>query len=136
MTAACHLTKYDANEVEEHFGDNDYWQEYGIDCELNTAHDRGSKAPAAQFLLTWIGEQSKDDSTVQGIWAGDAMNDAGMLNTGWKGIVVGNADERLKKEARVLNESSGAEHVYLAARRAEEGVIEGMTYWTEHCTGV
>ena len=134
ITKAASLWMYTEAEIEEEFSENDYWKQWGIECELQCAQDDGSKAPAAQFLMNWFNQQSNGISTMQAIWAGDGMDDEGMLTTGWQGIVVGNADEHLKVAARKANACGG--QTYVSASPTGNGVVEGLRWWSGHWRAV
>ena len=136
-TPACSLWMYAKGELETMFIDNDRWKHWGIGCEMFCAEDQGSKAPAAKFLMKWFNQPSSSSSIyplVQAIWAGDGMNDKGMLTTGWKGIVVGNGDDDLKVAARVDNACAG--QTYVSESRTGDGVVEGLQWWSRHWRSV
>ena len=132
-TPACSLLMWTAAEINERFSDNDVWKEWGIGCDLHTAQDQGSKAPAAQFLVDWFNQKSNGLSSENIIWAGDAMNDSGMVKTGWKGIVVGNSDKDLQVCARKENVCGG--RTYVSALSTAQGVIEGLQWWSAQSFG-
>ena len=134
VTPACWLWTYTEEEIEQQFSECDDWKEWGIGCELFCVQDHGSKAPAAEFLLNWFQQQSCGSCTPRAIWAGDGMNDEEMLYTGWRGIVVGNADEKLKNAARKAN--VGGTKAYLCTQPRGEGVIEGLKWWSEDWNNV
>jgi len=64
------------------------------------------------------------------VYAGDSGNDRAAMLTGYRVIVVGNADEALKKDLRVESVARGiAERIYFAEHPYARGVLEGLRYF-------
>ncbi|MBX3254813.1 MAG: HAD hydrolase family protein [Chitinophagaceae bacterium] len=55
--------------------------------------------------------------------AGDTFNDLSLFNAGYKGVVVGNAEEGL------LKATANREYVYQAKTEGTEGILEAMHYF-------
>ncbi|MBX2922459.1 MAG: HAD-IIB family hydrolase [Chitinophagaceae bacterium] len=55
--------------------------------------------------------------------AGDTFNDLSLFNAGYKGVVVGNAEEGL------LKATSDNEYIYQAKAEGTEGILEAMHYF-------
>lgn len=64
------------------------------------------------------------------VYAGDSGNDRAAMLTGFKVIVVGNADESLKKDLGIEAVGQGlAEKIYFAKRKYASGVLEGLRHF-------
>jgi hydroxymethylpyrimidine pyrophosphatase-like HAD family hydrolase len=57
------------------------------------------------------------------IVCGDTRNDAAMFQQGFRGVIVSNAHDDLKRLAR-------DKRVYLARQPHAAGVLEGLLYWS------
>lgn len=55
--------------------------------------------------------------------AGDTFNDLAMFNSGYRGVVVGNAEEGL------LKATADKDHIYQAKTEGTEGILEAMQYF-------
>ncbi len=87
---------------------------------LDIIPDKGGKAGALKFISHKLGVDKKDV-----FYAGDSGNDFDALNSGFKGIVVGNASTELK------NAFKNDPDVYIAGGRFSKGVIEGIEKYHE-----
>jgi sucrose-6F-phosphate phosphohydrolase len=76
-------------------------------------------------LHWWIESESLDADGV--VFAGDSGNDAEMLDSGVKMIVVGNADDQLRGRAEQVN--SG--RVHFASAASTSGVLEGWRHFRQ-----
>jgi sucrose-6F-phosphate phosphohydrolase len=56
--------------------------------------------------------------------AGDTFNDLSLFTTGYKGVVVGNAEPGL------LSSTAGVEHIYHAVEYGAGGILEAMDYFS------
>ena len=64
------------------------------------------------------------------IYAGDSGNDRAAMLTGFRVIVVGNADEELKKDLGIESVAQGiAERIYFAEHPYARGVLEGLRHF-------
>jgi len=64
------------------------------------------------------------------VYAGDSGNDRAAMLTGYRVIVVGNADEDLKKDLGIESVAQGiAERIYFAEHPYARGVLEGLRYF-------
>jgi sucrose-6F-phosphate phosphohydrolase len=86
------------------------------DKNLDIIPKGADKGAAADFLRRRLGFEAD-----QVIVAGDSANDRDMFQHGFKGIVVANADERMK--------SLSGSRVYHARSGHAGGVIEGLRHW-------
>lgn len=87
---------------------------------LDIIPNKGGKAGAMKFISRKLGIDKKDV-----FYAGDSGNDFDALNSGFKGIVVGNASTELK------NAFKNDPDVYIAGGRFSKGVIEGIEKYHE-----
>ena len=87
-----------------------------------------SKHPAAQFLYEELQRKHADQEIIP-MWAGDADNDLGMMHLDWRGIVVGNATEKLLGQANFKNSIIGRPRIYISKKRNADGVLDGLGYW-------
>lgn len=69
-------------------------------------------------LLKLLAHESLEHARV--LCAGDTMNDLSLFQTGLKGVVVGNAEPRLRQAVR------GLENVYCAQRAGAGGILEAI----------
>lgn len=64
------------------------------------------------------------------VYAGDSGNDRAAMLTGFRVIVVGNADESLKKDLGIEAVAQGiAEKIYFAHEKYAKGVLEGLRHF-------
>jgi hydroxymethylpyrimidine pyrophosphatase-like HAD family hydrolase len=64
------------------------------------------------------------------VYAGDSGNDRAAMLTGFRVIVVGNADEELKKDLGIESVAQGiAERIYFAEHPYARGVLEGLRHF-------
>lgn len=64
------------------------------------------------------------------VYAGDSGNDRAAMLTGFRVIVVGNADEELKKDLGIEAVAQGiAERIYFAEHPYAKGVLEGLRHF-------
>jgi hydroxymethylpyrimidine pyrophosphatase-like HAD family hydrolase len=64
------------------------------------------------------------------VYAGDSGNDRAAMLTGYRVIVVGNADEELKKDLGIESVAQGiAERIYFAEHPYARGVLEGLRHF-------
>jgi HAD superfamily hydrolase (TIGR01484 family) len=77
-----------------------------------------NKGSTLQRVVDWLGVDR--DAVVV---AGDSLNDLAMFETGFKGIVVGNAEPALRETV------GGADHVYCARGEGAGGVHEGLRHF-------
>lgn len=64
------------------------------------------------------------------VYAGDSGNDRAAMLTGYRAIVVGNADEALKKDLGIESVAQGiAERIYFAEHPYARGVLEGLRHF-------
>jgi hydroxymethylpyrimidine pyrophosphatase-like HAD family hydrolase len=64
------------------------------------------------------------------VYAGDSGNDRAAMLTGYRAIVVGNADEALKKDLGIESVARGiAERIYFAEQPYARGVLEGLRHF-------
>jgi HAD superfamily hydrolase (TIGR01484 family) len=64
------------------------------------------------------------------VYAGDSGNDRAAMLTGFRVIVVGNADEALKKDLGIEAVAQGiAERIYFAEHPYARGVLEGLRHF-------
>jgi HAD superfamily hydrolase (TIGR01484 family) len=64
------------------------------------------------------------------VYAGDSGNDRAAMLTGYRAIVVGNADEALKKDLGIESVTRGiAEQIYFAEHPYARGVLEGLRHF-------
>jgi len=64
------------------------------------------------------------------VYAGDSGNDRAAMLTGFRVIVVGNADEELKKDLGIESVARGiAERIYFAEHPYARGVLEGLRHF-------
>jgi len=77
-----------------------------------------NKGSTLQRVIRWLG--ADPDSVVV---AGDSLNDLALFETGFKGIVVGNAEEPLRDTVGNLD------HVYCARQEGAGGVQEGLRHF-------
>jgi HAD superfamily hydrolase (TIGR01484 family) len=64
------------------------------------------------------------------VYAGDSGNDRAAMLTGFRVIVVGNADEELKKDLGIEAVAQGiAERIYFAEHPYARGVLEGLRHF-------
>ncbi|MGB5285190.1 MAG: HAD-IIB family hydrolase, partial [Polyangiales bacterium] len=64
------------------------------------------------------------------VYAGDSGNDRAAMLTGFRVIVVGNADEELKKDLGIEAVAQGiAEKIYFAKHPYARGVLEGLRHF-------
>ncbi len=64
------------------------------------------------------------------VYAGDSGNDRAAMLTGYRVIVVGNADEALKKDLGIEAVAQGiAERIYFAEHPYARGVLEGLRHF-------
>ena len=64
------------------------------------------------------------------VYAGDSGNDRAAMLTGYRVIVVGNADEALKKDLGIESVARGiAERIYFAEQPYARGVLEGLRHF-------
>lgn len=77
---------------------------------------RAGKGEAIRYLQRQLGVAAE-----QVVVAGDSGNDVEMFVAPFRGIVVGNADEDLKR-------LEGA-HIYKAKKAHAAGLLEGLRYW-------
>jgi hydroxymethylpyrimidine pyrophosphatase-like HAD family hydrolase len=64
------------------------------------------------------------------VYAGDSGNDRAAMLTGYRVIVVGNADEALKKDLGIESVAQGiAERIYFAEHPYARGVLEGLRHF-------
>lgn len=89
---------------------------------LPTGVDKG-------FALGWLDDADELDRSAA-VYAGDSRNDLGALTGGVRGILVGNAPDRLRREVRTLEREAGlGERVYFAREPGTEGVLEGCRHF-------
>ena len=120
------LYKYTPEEIATEFADNNWFEEYGMGCQLQSALIRDSKAPAAQFLYDHISRYCPRRPLA--MWAGDGDNDIGMLDTDVLAIVPYNACCGLK---RACWQSEGTVRTFLASSNFAQGVIEGLQHFAD-----
>jgi hydroxymethylpyrimidine pyrophosphatase-like HAD family hydrolase len=77
-----------------------------------------NKGSTLQRVIEWLGA---DPGSV--VVAGDSLNDLALFQTGFKGIVVGNAEAPLRETVGELD------HVYCARREGAGGVQEGLQHF-------
>ena len=64
------------------------------------------------------------------VYAGDSGNDRAAMLAGYRAIVVGNADEALKKDLAAESAARGLEdRIYFAAQPHARGVLEGLRHF-------
>jgi len=64
------------------------------------------------------------------VYAGDSGNDRAAMLTGFRVIVVGNADEALKKDLGIESVAQGiADRIYFAEHPYARGVLEGLQHF-------
>ena len=102
------LYKYTQEEIATEFADNNWFEEYGMGCQLQSALIRDSKAPAAQFLYDHISRYCPRRPLA--MWAGDGDNDIGMLD-----IFFGNC-------------------AIQCLLWLEEGLLPIRSHWTHFCS--
>ena len=123
---------YDASDLEAPFLDElrsrlkGAGQDVEIFCgsggELHFLPAGANKGLAADFLVTqWRLHPS------QVVVAGDTGDDLSMFRCGFRGIVVANAHPELRSLVHA--------DVYHSPQPHADGVVDGMTYWTERLRG-
>jgi hydroxymethylpyrimidine pyrophosphatase-like HAD family hydrolase len=81
------------------------------------------------YALRYLHQQSGVDEQHL-VYAGDSGNDRAALLAGYPAIVVGNADEALKKELTAESAARGiAERIYFAEQPYARGVLEGLRHF-------
>ena len=118
------LNRYSQAQIEKDFGTSDWFEKWGIGCDLCCIYMKNSKAPAAQFLLDHFAEAQAAQPLA--IWAGDGDNDIGMLSIDALGIIVNNACLELKEASR--NEDLPGRTTQTTSR-LDVGVIEGLQFF-------
>ena len=77
-----------------------------------------NKGTTLKQLITWI-KYAEENVIV----AGDTLNDLEMFNTGYKGVVVGNSEQSLKKQ------TSHHDHIYQARSYGAGGIFEAIKHF-------
>lgn len=98
----------------------------GMGCNVLFSHDRyldilPKNVDKGATLRKLLEHLRYDSSKV--VVAGDTMNDYGMLSIGLNGIVVGNAEEPLRRR---LGER---DYIYYASAHGPEGIYEGLKHY-------
>ena len=84
---------------------------------------------AKDFAVRYLHDHSGVEEA-QLVYAGDSGNDRAAMLTGFKVIVVGNADESLKKDLGIEAVAQGlAEKIYFAKQKYASGVLEGLRHF-------
>ncbi len=84
-----------------------------------------SKAYALTWLIRHLNQAAEDV-----VYAGDSGNDVEALTSGFRSIVVANADRQLAKRVRNSHQQRQTENqLYLARRSATSGVLEGCRWF-------
>lgn len=92
---------------------------------LDLLPEQVSKAYALDWWVTFTNHDRE-----QVIFAGDSGNDTAALTSGYRAIVVGNANESVKAEVRAVHEQQGTlDRLYLAKNMATSGVLEGCRHF-------
>ncbi|MCA9091039.1 MAG: HAD-IIB family hydrolase [Planctomycetaceae bacterium] len=77
------------------------------------------------YALDWW-TKFLDTAPEQILFAGDSGNDLAPLTSGFRGILVGNADRRLAAEVAAAHQRAGwTDRLFLATQAASSGVLEG-----------
>lgn len=97
-----------------------------FDCDIITSVNRYldilprnvNKGSTLKALVKYLGIKDEDV-----LVAGDTLNDLSLYDTGYKGVVVGSAEESL------LKYTAANKNVYQAKEAGAGGIIESMTYF-------
>ena len=122
LSSSYWLNVYTLQEIQEQF--EEWYQDWGIGCEVYPESVKESKAVAAEFVERRLTDQGAKPFLV--MWAGDGKNDMHMIETTFKGIVVNNAHPALKEACR---QDGYRDRIFLALSAGENGVMEGLRYW-------
>jgi HAD superfamily hydrolase (TIGR01484 family) len=84
---------------------------------------------AKDYAVRYLHEQSGVEEQHL-VYAGDSGNDRAAMLSGYRVIVVGNADETLKNDLRVESADRNiAERIYFAEQPYARGVLEGLRHF-------
>jgi sucrose-6F-phosphate phosphohydrolase len=84
---------------------------------------------AKDYAVRYLHDHSGVDES-RLVYAGDSGNDRAAMLTGFRVIVVGNADESLKKDLGIEAVAQGiAAKVYFAREKYAKGVLEGLQHF-------
>ncbi|RLB51287.1 MAG: hypothetical protein DRH23_02540 [Deltaproteobacteria bacterium] len=84
---------------------------------------------AKDYAVRYLHERSGVDEPHL-VYAGDSGNDRAAMLSGYRVIVVGNADEALKKDLGIESVAQGiAERIYFAEHPYARGVLEGLRHF-------
>lgn len=77
-----------------------------------------NKGSSLNALVNYLGYSDEEVLT-----AGDTFNDLSLFDSGYKGVVVGNAEEGL------LDATAGKDYIYQAKNEGTQGILEAMEYF-------